>query len=75
MGWNSWNTFGWTINEDLIKTTADLDAARELLAGANVTVPKKFTLTVNNDCSRACLFGYKNYLIFIPYTVNSGKIL
>ena len=23
MGWNSWNTFSWNINEDLIKTTAD----------------------------------------------------
>ena len=23
MGWNSWNTFGPNINEELIKTTAD----------------------------------------------------
>ena len=23
MGWNSWNTFGWNISEELIKTTAD----------------------------------------------------
>ena len=23
MGWNSWNTFSWNINEELIKTTAD----------------------------------------------------
>lgn len=23
MGWNSWNTFGWNINEELIRTTAD----------------------------------------------------
>ncbi len=23
MGWNSWNTFGWNINEELIKTVAD----------------------------------------------------
>lgn len=23
MGWNSWNTFGWNINEELIKSTAD----------------------------------------------------
>lgn len=23
MGWNSWNTFGWNINEELINTTAD----------------------------------------------------
>ena len=38
MGWNSWNTFGGNINEELIKTTADtmadsglLDAAYEYL--------------------------------------------
>ncbi len=24
MGWNSWNSFGWNISEELIKTTADL---------------------------------------------------
>ncbi len=24
MGWNSWNTFSWNINEDLIKETADV---------------------------------------------------
>lgn len=23
MGWNSWNTFGWNINDELIRTTAD----------------------------------------------------
>ena len=23
MGWNSWNTFSWEINEELIKTAAD----------------------------------------------------
>ena len=23
MGWNSWNTFGWNINEELIKGIAD----------------------------------------------------
>ena len=23
MGWNSWNTFGGNINEELVKTTAD----------------------------------------------------
>ena len=38
MGWNSWNTFGGNINEELIKTTADtmvnegyLDAGYEYL--------------------------------------------
>src|SRR5690606_18817689 len=24
MGWNSWNTFGWDISEELIKETADI---------------------------------------------------
>ena len=24
MGWNSWNTFGWEISEELIKETADM---------------------------------------------------
>ena len=23
MGWNSWNTFSWEINEELIKTAVD----------------------------------------------------
>lgn len=38
MGWNSWNSFGWNINEELIRTTADyfvesglLDAGYEYL--------------------------------------------
>ena len=26
MGWNSWNTFGWNINEELLRTTADFIA-------------------------------------------------
>ena len=24
MGWNSWNSFGWNISDELIRTTADL---------------------------------------------------
>ena len=23
MGWNSWNTFGWAINEQVVRETAD----------------------------------------------------
>jgi len=39
MGWNSWNTFGWNINEDLIKTTADAMVENGLLdAGYNYLV-------------------------------------
>lgn len=30
MGWNSWNTFGWNINEELIKTVADYFAENNL---------------------------------------------
>ena len=26
MGWNSWNTFGWNISDELIRTTADFFA-------------------------------------------------
>jgi alpha-galactosidase len=32
MGWNSWNTFGWNINEKLIKETADVMVSEGLLA-------------------------------------------
>ena len=28
MGWNSWNTFGWQINEQLIFEMADLMASQ-----------------------------------------------
>ena len=39
MGWNSWNTFGHNINEDLIKTTADAMVENGLLeAGYNYLV-------------------------------------
>ncbi len=31
MGWNSWNTFSWNINADLIKTTADFFVESGLL--------------------------------------------
>ncbi len=38
MGWNSWNTFGWDINEEIVLSTADtmvkeglLDAGYEYL--------------------------------------------
>ena len=24
MGWNSWNTFGWEINDQVIRETADI---------------------------------------------------
>ena len=51
MGWNSWNTFGWNISEELIKTTADFfvesglkDAGYEYIvsttAGAKSSVTK-----------------------------------
>ncbi|MGB4657692.1 MAG: glycoside hydrolase family 27 protein [Mobilitalea sp.] len=39
MGWNSWNTFGWEINEKLIKETADMWSDLGLLeAGYNYLV-------------------------------------
>ena len=39
MGWNSWNTFGWNISEELIKTTADTMVEKGLLeAGYNYLV-------------------------------------
>ena len=28
LGWNSWNTFTWDINEELIKKTADIFVER-----------------------------------------------
>ncbi len=33
MGWNSWNTFGWQINEQLILEMADLMASQGLPRG------------------------------------------
>ncbi|HPE95193.1 MAG TPA: glycoside hydrolase family 27 protein, partial [Bacillota bacterium] len=39
MGWNSWNTFGNNINEELIKQTADIMVKKGLLdAGYNYLV-------------------------------------
>ena len=43
MGWNSWNTFGANINEELIKETADVMAESGLLA-------KGYEYLVIDDC-------------------------
>lgn len=34
MGWNSWNTYGENINEQLIRETADAMVSEELLENA-----------------------------------------
>ena len=43
MGWNTWNTFGYEINEDLIRTTADAMVSTGLLAAG-------YNYLVIDDC-------------------------
>jgi len=56
MGWNSWNTFGWSISEELIKTTADTMVEKGFLAAG-------YNYLVIDDCWSEMKRDEKNRLV------------
>ena len=76
MGWNSWNTFGWNINEELIKTAADAfvetglkDAGYEYIVIDDCWSEKQ--RDENGRLVKYTLpFGYSDQIVEMAFTYN-----
>ena len=78
MGWNSWNTFGGNINEELIKTTADTMADSGLLdAGYEyLVIDYCWALRERDENGRMVSISYwvKHYEEESRFGIDNGRI-
>ena len=67
MGWNSWNTFAWSINDQLIRETADV----MVVVGNNGSAEKTLTIDIDGKALVCTLapYSFASYVVGTETTV------